>query len=144
MDPRIQIISILGSAAIVAVVFGLIRQRKLREEYALLWMGAALLLIVVSFWRGLLETVARLVGVAYPPSVLLLAAIVLGFLLAMHYSISLSRLANQNQRLAQELALLRLQVERGAIAGVAADGPSAAPAGVAADHSSASPTGAVR
>jgi len=87
MDPRIQIISILGSAAIVAVVFGLIRQRKLREEYALLWMGAALLLIVVSFWRGLLETVARLVGVAYPPSVLLLAAIVLGFLLAMHYSI---------------------------------------------------------
>ena len=116
MDPRIQIISILGSVLIVAVVCGLIRQRKLREEYALLWMGSAILLIVVSLWRGLLEAVARLVGVAYPPSVLLLAAIVLGFLLAMHYSVSLSRLANQNQRLAQELALLRLQVETGATA----------------------------
>lgn len=111
MDPRIQIVSILGSGLILAAVFGLIRQRKLREEYALLWLGSALLLIVVSLWRGLLEAAARLLGVAYPPSVLLLAAIVLGFLLAMHYSISLSRLDDQNKRLAQEVALLRFQVE---------------------------------
>jgi hypothetical protein len=111
MDPRIQIISILGSGFILAVVFGLIRQRKLREEYALLWLGASLLLIIMSLWRDLLETVARIVGVAYPPSVLFLAAIVLGFLLAMHFSVSLSRLANQNKRLTQEVALLKHQLE---------------------------------
>jgi hypothetical protein len=111
MDPRIQIISILGSGVILAVVFGLIRQRKLREEYALLWLGASILLIIMSLWRDLLETVARLAGVAYPPSVLFLAAIVLGFLLAMHFSVSLSRLANQNKRLMQELALLKHQIE---------------------------------
>jgi hypothetical protein len=111
MDPRIQIISILGSGVILAVVFGLIRQRKLREEYALLWLGASILLIILSLWRDLLETVARIAGVAYPPSVLFLAAIVLGFLLAMHFSVSLSRLANQNKRLTQELALLKHQLE---------------------------------
>jgi hypothetical protein len=111
MDPRIQIISIFGSGVILAVVFGLIRQRKLREEYALLWLGASLLLIIVSLWRGLLETAARIAGVAYPPSVLFLAAIVLGFLLAMHFSVSLSRLANQNKRLTQEVALLKHQLE---------------------------------
>jgi hypothetical protein len=111
MDPRIQIISILGSGVILAVVFSLIRQRKLREEYALMWFGASLLLIIVSLWRDLLETVARIAGVAYPPSVLFLAAIVLGFLLAMHFSVSLSRLANQNKRLTQELALLRHAME---------------------------------
>jgi hypothetical protein len=113
MDARIQIISILGSGVILAVVFSLIRQRKLREEYALLWLGASLLLIIVSLWRDLLETVARIAGVAYPPSVLFLAAIVLGFLLAMHFSVSLSRLANQNKRLTQELALLKHQIEPG-------------------------------
>ena len=129
MDPRIQIISIIGSGLIMAVVFSLIRQRKLREEYALLWMGSAILLIVVSFWRGLLESVARLVGVAYPPSVLLLAAIVLGFMLAMHYSISLSRLANQNKRLAQEIALLRLQVESGVATTLPVQKPSSLPVG---------------
>ena len=111
MDPRIQIIAILGSGVILAVVFGLIRQRKLREEYALLWLGASVLLIIMSLWRDLLETVARVAGVAYPPSVLFLAAIVLGFLLAMHFSVSLSRLANQNKRLTQELALLKHQIE---------------------------------
>jgi hypothetical protein len=113
MDPRIQVISILGSGVILAVVFGLIRQRKLREEYALLWLGASILLIIMSLWRDLLETVARVAGVAYPPSVLFLAAIVLGFLLAMHFSVSLSRLANQNKRLTQELALLKHQIEPG-------------------------------
>jgi hypothetical protein len=111
MDPRIQIIAILGSGVILAVVFGLIRQRKLREEYALLWLGASLLLIIMSLWRDLLETVARIAGVAYPPSVLFLAAIVLGFLLAMHFSVSLSRLSNQNKRLTQEVALLKHQLE---------------------------------
>jgi hypothetical protein len=111
MDPRIQIISILGSGVILAVVFGLIRQRKLREEYALLWLGASILLIILSLWRDLLETVARITGVAYPPSVLFLAAIVLGFLLAMHFSVSLSRLSNQNKRLTQEVALLKHRLE---------------------------------
>ena len=111
MNPRIQIIAVLGSVAIILLVFQLIRQRKLREEYALLWFGASVALIVVSLWRGGLEMAARFVGVAYPPSVLFLGVMVLGFFLAMHYSISLSRLAEQNKRLAQELALLRQRLD---------------------------------
>jgi hypothetical protein len=112
MNPRIQIISVLGSLAVMLFVFQLIRRGKLREEYALIWFGASLALIGVSLWRGSLEVAARLAGIAYPPSVLLLGVIVLGFALAMHYSISLSRLAEQNKRLAQEVAILRHQVEQ--------------------------------
>jgi hypothetical protein len=112
MNNEIQIIAIAGSLLMMYLVFHLIRRRKLREEYALLWFAAGLVLLVFSFWRGLLDSVARWVGIAYPPSVLLLGIIVLGFLLAMHYSVSLSRLAEQNKRLAQELALLRNQIEQ--------------------------------
>jgi hypothetical protein len=112
MNPRIQIISVLGSLAVMIFVFQLIRRGKLREEYALIWFGASLALIGVSFWRGSLEVAAHLAGIAYPPSVLLLGVIVLGFALAMHYSISLSRLAEQNKRLAQEVAILRHRVEQ--------------------------------
>lgn len=111
MNPRIQIISVLGSIVVMLLVFQLIRGRKLREEYALLWFGASLALIVVSLWRGSLEFAASLAGVAYPPSVLFLGVLILGFFLAMHYSISLSRLAEQNKRLAQEIALLRHRLE---------------------------------
>lgn len=113
MNPRIQIISILGSLAVMFIVFQLIRGRKLREEYALLWFGASVALMVVSFWRNSLEYAARLAGVAYPPSLLFLGVIVLGFFLALHYSISLSRLEDQNKRLAQEVALLRHRIDQG-------------------------------
>ena len=112
MNPRIQIISVLGSIGVMLYVFSLIRRGKLREEYALIWFGASILLIIISLWRGSLELAARLAGVAYPPSLLFLALIILGFALAMHYSISLSRLAEQNKRLAQEVAILRHQIER--------------------------------
>ena len=112
MNPRIQIISVLGSIGVMLFVFSLIRRGRLREEYALIWFGASILLIVISLWRGSLELAARLAGVAYPPSVLFLGLIILGFALAMHYSISLSRLAEQNKRLAQEIAILRHQIDR--------------------------------
>jgi hypothetical protein len=112
MNSQIQIIAIVGSVIVVLIIFYLIRQRRLREEYALLWFAAGLGLIVLSVWRGLLDYVALSVGVAYPPSLLLLGAIVLGFLLALHYSISLSRLMEQNKRLAQEVALLHHQVNQ--------------------------------
>lgn len=111
MNPRIQIISVLGSLAVMLFVFMLIRRGKLREEYAIIWFGASLMLIGVSLWRDSLEVAAKLAGIYYAPSVLLLGVIVLGFALAMHYSISLSRLAEQNKRLAQEVALLRHRVE---------------------------------
>jgi hypothetical protein len=106
MNTNIQVISIIGSIVITLIVAELIRRRKLREEYSLLWFAASLLLMVIAFGRHLMERAATLLGIAYPPSLLLLGAILMGFLLSLHFSISLTRLAEQNKRLAQELALM--------------------------------------
>lgn len=92
-------------------VFELIRRRKLREEYALLWIAGSIVLVGLSLWRGSIDLAARILGVAYPPSVLLLGVVLVGFFLAMHFSIALSRLTEQNKRLTQELALLRYEIE---------------------------------
>lgn len=112
MDGQIQIVAIVGSVAVMLFVTQLIRKRKLREEYALLWFLASLGLIVVSIWRDLLDRTALLLGVAYAPSLLLLGAILMGFILAIHFSLSLTRLSEQNKKLAQELALLSDRVEK--------------------------------
>jgi hypothetical protein len=77
----------------------------------LLWLGGGLALLAFSVKKDLLDQLATFVGIAYAPSLLLLGAILLGFLLSMHFSVALSRLAEQNKRLAQELAILRLSVE---------------------------------
>jgi hypothetical protein len=107
MNPRIQVIAVLGSVGIMLLVFALIRRRRLREEYAFIWFAASIGLIALSLWRDSLDMLAALAGVAYPPSVLLLGGIVLGFLLALQYALSLSRLAEQNKHLTQEIALLQ-------------------------------------
>ena len=129
MNPRIQIIAIAGSIAVATFVFELIRRRKLREEYALLWIAGSIVLVGLSLWRGSIDLAARILGVAYPPSVLLLGVVLVGFFLAMHFSIALSRLTEQNKRLTQELALLRYQIEGTGDEAVTSDG--AAPENIA-------------
>lgn len=109
---KIELFSIVGSLVVLAMVTQLIRRRRLREEYAILWFISSLFLIVLSLRRDFLEQAAALLGIAYPPSLLLLGGLILGFLLSMHFSISLTRLSEQNKVLAQEVALLRLDLKR--------------------------------
>jgi hypothetical protein len=103
---RVSVIAALASILLLLVVLELIRSRRVRERYALLWLLTAVVLLVLSLWRSGLETISSLVGIYYPPS----ALFVLGFLfivvLLLHYSTVISRLSDQNTILAQRLALL--------------------------------------
>jgi len=110
MTLRIEILSIAGSIAVILLVAQLIRTRRLREEYGILWLLSGLVLIILSIDSHLLDEMASFLGISYAPSLLLLGAIFLGFLLAMHFSVSLSSLSEQNKILAQEVAILRWEI----------------------------------
>jgi hypothetical protein len=111
MDTRIQIVAIVVTAGLFALVFELVRRRRLMERYALLWLFSSAILLALAVFRGLLETIASAVGIFYPPSALFVIAF--GFILVMllHFSLSTSRLADQNKVLAQKLALLQQRVD---------------------------------
>jgi hypothetical protein len=94
------------SALLFLGLFELVRQRRLLERYALLWMGSALALLVLSVWTGLLEKLSNAVGIYYAPSALFVFAFGFILLLLLHFSVAVSRLADQNKVLAQQLALL--------------------------------------
>ena len=97
---------------LLLVVFELIRSRRLRERYALLWLATGVVLIVLSAWRGGLNTIARWLGVrSYPPAVLFAVGLLFVILVLLHYSTVLSRLSDQNTMLAQRLALLEARVD---------------------------------
>lgn len=104
---RIQWVSILGSGALLLVVLELVRSRRLREQYSLLWILTAVVLLVLSCWRGLLDTLARATGIKYPPSALFLVGLAFFLLLLLHFSLVLSDLSRKTKRMAQELALLK-------------------------------------
>jgi hypothetical protein len=103
-------ISIVGTAiaiVLLLVVFELIRSRRLRERYALLWLVTGVVLVVLAAWRGGLNTIAGWVGVrGYPPAVLFAVGLLFVILVLLHYSTVISRLTDQNTVLAQRLALL--------------------------------------
>jgi hypothetical protein len=106
MDARIQVVAIVAAAALILVLLDLVRRRRLLERYALLWLFSAFVLLALAVWRGLLEDVAELIGVAYPPNALFLIAFGFVLVLLLHFSLAVSRLSDQTKVLAQRLALL--------------------------------------
>jgi hypothetical protein len=109
---RTSIAATTVAVILLLVVFELIRSRRLRERYALLWLATGVVLIALSAWRGGLNTIARWVGVrTYPPAVLFAVGLLFVILVLLHYSTVLSRLSDQNTTLAQRLALLEARVE---------------------------------
>jgi hypothetical protein len=108
---RISIVGTGIAVVLLLVVFELIRSRRLRERYALLWVATGLVLVVLSAWRGGLNTIAGWLGVrSSPPAVLFAVGLLFVILVLLHYSTVISRLADQNTILAQRLALLESQL----------------------------------
>jgi len=108
---KLSLVATVASLALIVVVFELIRSRRLRERYALLWLFTGVVLIVLSAWRGGLNTIAGWLGVrGYPPAVLFAVGLLFVILVLLHYSTVISRLSDQNVILAQRLALLETRL----------------------------------
>src|ERR687892_1029701 len=112
MDSRIQIVAIVAAGLLFVALLELVRQRRLLERYAILWLFSALVLLGLSVWRELLEKLASAIGVAYPPNALFLVAFGFVLVLLLHFSLAVSRLSDQSKVLAQRLALLEERQRR--------------------------------
>jgi hypothetical protein len=104
---RLEFILLVVAISNVAVIIELVRRRQLREKYALLWLAVGLGGILLSITRGFVDAVARLIGVAYGPTVVFAGVILFLVLVCMHLSTAVSKLEERTTRLASELALLR-------------------------------------
>jgi hypothetical protein len=108
----IQIFAIIFSVGLVAGIVDLIRRGMLKEQYALLWLISAAILLVLAVWRGLLDKIALTFGVAYPPSLLFLVAFLFLLLIVLHFSVIISEFSEKNKRLSQEVAILKALFEQ--------------------------------
>jgi hypothetical protein len=112
MELRIQVVAIAASTLLLLGVLELVRQRRLLERYALLWLFSALILLALAIWRDFLETISTAVGIIYPPNALFLIAFGFVMVLLLHFSMAVSRLADQSKVLAQRLARLEERQSR--------------------------------
>jgi hypothetical protein len=108
---RIQILSFIVSVALVLFVLVLVKKRKLKEEYALLWLFTGLVIAIFSAFRNLLEILGDLLGIFYSPAALLLVAVLFILLILLHFSVVISSFSERIRILAQKVVELEFEAK---------------------------------
>ena len=108
---RQTLAGLLVSGLILLAVLELVRRRRLREEYSLLWIVTVVVLIVLTLWPAPLDWITEVTGI-FRPTVLFVVAVGFFLIILLYYSTVLTHLADQNKALAQEVALLRQELEQ--------------------------------
>jgi hypothetical protein len=108
---RIEILALVGGAGLIGIIFELVRRRKIKERYSLLWFCTGLTVLGLALNRNGLERFSALIGVYYAPSSIFLVLSGFMILILIHFSTVISQLLSQNQQLGQKLALLEAEFE---------------------------------
>ena len=112
MSPRTQVIGVVIIALALVLIMELVRRRRLRTGYSLLWLFTGLVVLVLAMWTGLVEYLTQFLGVRSPGSMLFAAGILFTLLLLLEHSLSLSTLWQDNKCLTQEVALLEWRIRQ--------------------------------
>lgn len=111
IDPRTRATMFIVGLFVLAFVINMMRTRKLQERYALLWVLAAIGLVLAPLFIHLIDRLAYALGVAYPPALLLALAVIALMLIVLQLSLSISHNADHIKVLTQELGLLRQELD---------------------------------
>ena len=107
----VTVFVILVAVAIAVTVLAYVRKWRLREEYSLLWLLLAAVMVLLATFEGITVWIAARLDVVYAPSIIFFIALAFVAAMLFHYSLEISRLSDQSRRLAQELSLLRARIE---------------------------------
>ncbi|WP_394938862.1 DUF2304 domain-containing protein [Psychromicrobium sp. YIM B11713] len=97
---------------IVGVIVQMLRVKKLREKYAVLWLILGIGTAILAAFPGLLGAVSSFVGVQIPSNLLFTIGILLLVGVCLHLSWENSVVEDETRILAEEVAILRAQVEK--------------------------------
>ena len=110
MDRLLNVTAALSIAMIVLVLLS-VRRSHIRVEYSVSWLGAGVVLLILSRNSAALHWLADLMGISYPPLALLLVVFCVFLLVFYQFSIRISDLKDANIALAQRVAILEYQLQ---------------------------------
>jgi hypothetical protein len=105
-----QVFALIVSALVFIVVVDLVRRRRLRAEYSVLWLATSVLMFVLVFQYEWLVALTSLIGAGLATTTLFLCPIIFLMLLSVQFCIKISRLTEQVKNLCQENALMRMDL----------------------------------
>lgn len=102
--------ALLGIGLAVLILY-LIRRDHLYLMHGLFWVVVAAAAALLGAWPGLIDRLARLMGISYPPALLLLLANIVLLIKALHADMMNTRIERDVRRLNQRLAMLEADME---------------------------------
>jgi hypothetical protein len=106
IDFRTRVIAIGGAVMLLLLIIDLVRRRRLKEEYSVLWVITALVLLVLASWYGLLQQITNAIGGVADSSTLFFFGLLFAFFMLLHFSVRVSALERRLTALVQEIGLL--------------------------------------
>ncbi len=108
------VLAVIGLIALLVIVLELVRKRYLRERFAIAWLLAISALVLVAVIPGLLDGLSALVGIQYPPTLLLILAVVFLAILVLGIATQLSSIDEKLREVAEYIALRDVEDHRDA------------------------------
>lgn len=110
MTLRIQILGLVAAVVVMVFIMDLVRGRKLREEYSILWIVAGALMIVVAFWKEALFAISKFLGVYNANSLLFFLGFIFVLIYLVHLSVKVSLLTENSKEYSQHIGLLEAEL----------------------------------
>lgn len=107
---RLTVLTSITAFVVLAIIAELLRRRQLREKYAVVWMAVGVVVGVLGVFPRLLDSLGRVLGVASGASLVLFLGIVFLLMVSIHLSWEASRLEEETRTLAEEIALIRMEL----------------------------------
>jgi hypothetical protein len=107
----VHVIALVSAVATLIVIIELSRQRQLHPKYAVLWLSVGVVLAVFAISPGLFNRMAHALGVISPPALLTVLAALFLLMVCVYLSWEVGRLEDKTRILAEELALLRKDLD---------------------------------
>jgi hypothetical protein len=105
------IFAMVLALATLLLLLWLLRARRLREKYAILWIGLAVGVCVLGAFPRFLFVIASFSGVETPVNVLFSGSIVVLLLVSVQLSSEVSNLEEETRTVAEAVALLQARVD---------------------------------
>jgi hypothetical protein len=106
------VLGLIGSVVVLVAIVEMMRRHRLREKYAVIWFFVAAGVLTLAIFPGLLTGTAAFLGVQVPVNLLFFVGSLVLLVLTLQHSYELGRLEEKTRTLAEDLALLRLELSQ--------------------------------
>jgi hypothetical protein len=104
-------LALAGAALVVLTIFEMVRRRYIRGRFAVTWTIVGVITVLMALAPGALDWAAQVTGVAVPLNLLFFIGFLGLLLILIQLTAEMGRLEKRLLKVAEDAALLRLEVE---------------------------------